>query len=276
MAMTKSNPIRRASGAGLRAILAAACLLAVAVLGAPSVKAAGESWRPEFDQAVDTAVSGDLEGGLAILSRLEQEHPGEPDIMRATAQVLVRVGRPEEALKRFRRLKKLTPNNLTDREAILYIMLATGDDQSYELERQELLQAYVTTKAGKVTRSPNFAREFFEVGKTHNVDAFEFYPDSRVGSTDLYYVFVVRGKDVPEAQILLAANEEKSAQFRADGQIGSKDKGYYLEYAPKGGTAGETAGGEARTVAAVYGGNHPPSYQKARDEVIRYLSERLD
>ncbi len=270
MAMSTTSRSRRARGTRFRAAIAAFCL-AVVLPFAPAAQAQDESWRAEFDKAVETAVSGDLKSGLQILSRLEQRHPDEPDIMRASAQILARVGRPIEALNRFRRLKTLTPNNLTDREAILFILLASGDARGYALERQELLEAYAATKSGQVTRSPNFAREFFRVGQTYNVDAFEYYPDSRAGSTEVYYVFVVRASGKPQAEILLAANEEKSAGFRADGRIGSEDKGYYLEYAPTG-----DAAGEERTVFAVYGGNRPPDYEKARNEVIRYLSERLD
>jgi predicted Zn-dependent protease len=84
-----------------------ALFLAIAVwlLGICSVapvKAAGETWRGELDQAIELAVAGDLDGSLVILARLEGEHPDEPDIVRRTAQVLARSGKTAKASERFR------------------------------------------------------------------------------------------------------------------------------------------------------------------------------
>ena len=121
-----------ALGTTFRAVLAAACLAA----NVPAAIAAGESWRDEFDQAVEIAVAGDLKGGLTVLSRLEDQHPDELEIIRVTAQLLARTGRNAEAIKRFHRLKETSPDNLTDREAILFLLLSDGDAEGLYLAEE--------------------------------------------------------------------------------------------------------------------------------------------
>jgi hypothetical protein len=215
-----------------------ALFLAIAVwlLGICSVapvKAAGEAWRGELDQAIELAVAGDLDGSLVILARLEGEHPDEPDIVRRTAQVLARSGKTAKASERFQRLKQLSPDTFTDREQLLVLLLSVGAVERYEKERQELLAAVKAAGDRQVTRSPSFVRELFVVDKRIKVDAFEFYPNSRDGTVTPYYFFISTGSDGElKGQFLMAADSEKTAKLKKNGKIAESDGGYYLELQP--------------------------------------------
>ncbi len=148
---------------------------------ATPAEAAGETWRGEFYQAVELAVAGDLQASRTILTRLEGQYPDEPEILRRSAQVLARSDRKSQAIERFHRLKQLSPDTFTDREQLLVLLLSDGAVESYETERRELLAAFEAAGDRELTRSANFIRELFVVEKTVNVDAYEFYPNSRSG-----------------------------------------------------------------------------------------------
>lgn len=254
-----------------------ALFLAIAVwlLGICSVapvKAAGEAWRGELDQAIELAVAGDLDGSLAILARLEGEHPDEPDIVRRTAQVLARSGKTAKASERFQRLKQLSPDTFTDREQLLVLLLSVGAVERYEKERQELLAAVKAAGDRQVTRSPSFVRELFVVDKRIKVDAFEFYPNSRDGTVTPYYFFISTGSDGElKGQFLMAADSEKTAKLKKNGKIAESDGGYYLELQP----APQSAEGAEGQLIALFPGARPPTYEQARELVVSFILERL-
>jgi len=234
--------------------------------------AAGEAWRGDLDQAVELAVAGDLDASLAILARLEGQHPDEPEILRRTAQVLARSGRTSKAAERFQRLKQLSPDTFTDREQLMVLLLSEGQVEKYEAERRELLAALEAAGDRELIRSPNFVRELFVVEKTINVDAFEFYPNSRSGSVTPYFLFIMTGPEgALKGHFLVAENSEKTAKLRGQGEISQSEAGYYLEFRQDSETGGE---GKANLVALLPG-VEPPSYEKARIVVVTYISESL-
>jgi hypothetical protein len=238
----------------------------------PSAAAAGEAWRGELDQAVELAVAGDLDASLAILARLEGQHPDEPEILRRSAQVLARDGRKFQAVKRFQRLKQLSPDTFTDREQLLVLLLSEGQVERYESERRELLAAFEAAGDRELTRSPNFVRELFAIEKMANVDAYEFYPNSRSGPVTSYFLFVLTGSDgALKGHLVLAQNSEKTAMLKKQGQISETDGGYYLEFR----RASEASGdGEAKLIG-LFPGADPPPYEQVRKAVVAYISERL-
>ena len=240
-------------------------------LSMPAV-AAEESWHGELDKAVELAVAGDLGASIAILTRLEGQHPDEPEIVRRSAQVLARNGRKPEAIERFRRLKQLSPDTFTDREQLLVLLLSEGDADSYKEERRELLEAFESAEGRDLTRSPNFVRELFVVEQTVNVDAYEFYPNSRSGSLTPYYMFIVKGSDgALKGHFLVAENSDKTAQLKSQGEISQNDSGYYLEFR----RPSETQGDSKATLITLLPGQRPPTYSRVREAVIAYLAKRL-
>ncbi len=239
---------------------------------ATPAQAAGEKWRGEFDQAVELAVAGDLQASLTILTRLEGQHPDEPEILRRTAQVLARSDRKSQAIERFQRLKQLSPDTFTDREQLLVLLLSEGAADSYEQERRELLAAFEAAGDRELTRSANFIRELFVVEKTVNVDAYEFYPNSRSGPVTPYYLFVLTGSDgALKGHFVLAENSEKTTKLKEQGKISETDGGFYLEFR----RASKTSGGSKASLVNLFPGGRPPSYEQAREKVVTYISERL-
>jgi tetratricopeptide (TPR) repeat protein len=233
--------------------------------------AAGETWRGEFDQAVELAVAGDLDASLAILARLEQQHPDEPEILRRSAQVLARSGNTSKAAERFQRLKQLSPDTFTDREQLLVLLLSEGAAGKYAAERRELLAAFEAAGDRELTRSPNFIRELFVVDKTVNVDAYEFYPNSRSGPLTPYYLFVLTDSDgVLKGHFLVAENSEKTAKLKEQGKISESGGGYYLEFR----RASETSDGSKANLITLFPGARAPTYEQAREAVVTYISER--
>jgi tetratricopeptide (TPR) repeat protein len=233
--------------------------------------AAGETWRGEFDQAVELAVAGDLDASLAILARLEEQHPDEPEIIRRSAQVLARSDRKSQAIERFQRLKQLSPDTFTDREQLLVLLLSEGAAESYEQERRELLAAFEAAGDRELTRSANFIRELFVIEKTVNVDAYEFYPNSRSGPLTPYYLFVLTDSGgALKGHFVVAENSEKTAKLKEQGEISETDGGYYLEFR----RASKTSGGGKAKLITLFPGAHAPTYEQAREAVVAYISER--
>ncbi len=239
---------------------------------ATPAQAAGETWRGEFDQAVELAVAGDLQASLTILTRLEGQHPDEAEILRRSAQVLARSGKTAKAAERFQRLKQLSPDIFTDREQLLVLLLSVGAVERYERERQELLAAFEAAGERELIRSPHFIRELFVVEKTVNVDAYEFYPNSRRGPVMLYYLFIVTGSDAAlKGQFLVAENSKRTVRLREHGKISKDDVGYYLEFS----RASETSDGGEADLIALFPGAGPPPYERTREAVTTFILEHL-
>jgi len=235
--------------------------------------AAEEAWRGELDRAVELALTGDLEASRELLLKLEAEHPDEPEIVRRTAQVLARTNGRAEAIERFRQLKTLAPDTLTDREELLVLLLWDGDAEAYEKERRELLEAVAAAGDREVSRSPNFVRELFLVDKKINVDAYEYYPGTRSGPVTPYYLFVVTSVEGDlEGHFVVAENSEKTAQLRAQGEIGEGEKGYYLEFR----RPVDGSGGSEATLVKLYPGAEPPAYEAARDAVVAEIATQIE
>lgn len=235
--------------------------------------AAGESWRGDLDRAVELALAGDFEASRDILLRLEGQHPDEPEIVRRTAQVLARTGQKPEAIERFRRLKRLSPDTLTDREELLILLLSEGEAESYQQERQELLATFEAAGDRELARSPNFIRELFVVDQKVNVDAYEYYPNSRSGHVTPYYLFVLTGADgALKGHLLLAENSEKTAEMKAQGEISQDDGGYYLEFR----RPAEQSGDGEPSLVTLFTGARPPAYEQAREAVVAYIAARLE
>ena len=260
---------KRISQPGILCFALAVGLL-VCCLAVPA-NAAGETWRGDLDQAIELAVAGDLDASLAILGRLEGQHPDEPEILRRSAQVLARSDRKSQAMERFQRLKQLSPDTFTDREQLLVLLLSEGAAERYEAERRELLAAFEAAGDRELTRSPNFVRELFVVEKTVNVDAFEFYPNSRSGPVTPYYLFALTDSDgALKGHFVVAENSEKTAKLKEQGEISETDGGYYLEFR----RASEASGGGKAKLITLFPGARAPTYEQAREAVVTYISER--
>lgn len=260
---------KRISQPGILWFALAVCLFAYCLAG--PANAAGETWRGELDQAIELAVAGDLDASLAILGRLEGQHPDEPEIIRRSAQVLARTDRTSQAMERFQRLKQLSPDTFTDREQLLVLLISEGAAERYEAERRELLAAFEAAGDRELTRSPNFIRELFVVEKTVNVDSYEFYPNSRSGPVTPYYLFVLTDTDdALKGHFVVAENSEKTAKLKEQGKISETDGGYYLEFR----RASDASGGGKANLITLFPGARAPTYQQAREAVVTYISER--
>ena len=235
--------------------------------------AAGEAWRGDLDRAVEQALAGDFEASRDILLSLEAKYPKEPEIVRRTAQVLARTGQKPEAIERFRRLKSLSPDTLTDREELLVLLLSEGDAQSYQEERQELLSAFEAAGDRPVSRSEYFVRELFVVDQKVNVDAYEYYPGTHSGPVRPFYLFVLTDSEgALKGHFVLAEDSEKTAKLKEQGEISEADGGYYLEFWPPG---EQSDAGEPRLVTR-FPGARTPAYDKAREAVIAHIAAGLE
>lgn len=253
--------------------LLAVLLIAWASSGGRPALAAEEPWRGELDRAVELALSGDLEASRELLLTLEAEHPDEPEIVRRTAQVLARTNSRAEAIERFRRLKTLAPDTLTDREELLVLLLWDGDAEAYQKERRELLEAVAAAGGREVSRSPNFVRELFVIDKKINVDAYEYYPGTQSGPVTPYYLFVVTSLEGDlKGHFVVAENSEKTAQLQAQGEIGEAETAYYLEFRPP----QEGSAGSEAALIELYPGAEPPAYATARDAVVAEIAAQIE
>jgi hypothetical protein len=234
--------------------------------------AEGEAWRGELDRAVELALGGNLQASRDLLLQLEAEHPDEPEIVRRTAQVLARTDQQAEAIERFRRLKTLSPDTLTDREQLLVLLLGVGDAEAYKKERQELLAAYKAAGDRPVSRSASFVRELFMIDQKINVDGYEYYPGTHSGPVTPYYLFILtNSKGTLKGHFVLAEDSERTAKLKEQGKISEGDRGYYLEFRQP---AGDSGGGDA-VLITLFPGTRPPAYDQARDAVVAFVSAQI-
>jgi hypothetical protein len=245
----------------------------LALGAAVPASAAGEAWRGDLDRAVELALAGDFVASRDLLLRLEAKYPDEPEIVRRTAQVLARTGQKPEAIERFRRLKILSPDTLTDREELLVLLISDGKADSYEQERQELLAVFEAEGGRPVSRSEYFVRELFAVDQKVNVDGYEYYPGTHSGPVTPFYLFVLTDSEgALKGHFVLAEDSEKTAKLKEQGEISEGDLGYYLEFRP---SAEQSGAGEPSQVT-LFPGSRPPAYDKAREAVVAYIAAHLE